>query len=90
MPLEPFGDFLAAVAHLAERDAGADGRAAREYLDAFSKRREIVAQSSGKYELLGKLAPTRSAKRTGRWCSPRPCAPRTMPSTGWIRWCRST
>ena len=44
MPLEPFGDFLAAVAHLAERDAGADGRAAREYLDAFSKRRQIVAQ----------------------------------------------
>ena len=56
MPLDPFGDFLAAVAHLAERDAGADGRAAREYLDAFSKRREIVAQSSGKYELLGHLA----------------------------------
>ncbi len=57
MPVEPFGDFLAAVAHLAERDAGADGRAAREYLEAFSKRREIVAQSSGKYELLGRLAP---------------------------------
>ncbi len=57
MPLEPFGDFIAAVSHLAERDAGADGRAAREYLDAFSKRREIVAQSSGKYELLGGLAP---------------------------------
>ncbi len=57
MPLEPFGDFLAAVAHLAERDAGADGRAARDYLDAFSKRRQIVAQTSGKYELLGSLAP---------------------------------
>ena len=57
MPLEPFGDFLAAVAHLAERDAGADGRAARDYLDAFSKRRQIVAQSIGKYELLGSLAP---------------------------------
>ena len=57
MPLEPFGDFLAAVAHLAERDAGADGRAAREYLDAFSKRRQIVAQTIGKYELLGSLAP---------------------------------
>jgi RNA polymerase primary sigma factor len=57
MPLEPFGEFLAAVAHLAERDAGADGRAAREYLDAFSKRRQIVAQTSGKYELLGTLAP---------------------------------
>ena len=64
MPLEPFGDFLAAVAHLAERDAGADGRAAREYLDAFSKRRQIVAQSSGKYELLGQLAPAiREARR---------------------------
>ena len=56
MPLEPFGDFLAAVAHLAEGDAGADGRAARDYLDAFSKRREIVARSRGKYELLGHLA----------------------------------
>jgi superfamily II DNA or RNA helicase len=56
VPVDPFGDFLAAVAHLAERDAGADGRAARHYLDAFSKRREIVAQSSGKYELLGSLA----------------------------------
>jgi superfamily II DNA or RNA helicase len=52
MPLEPFGDFLAAVAHLAERDSGADGRAARDYLDAFSKRRQIVAQTMGKYELL--------------------------------------
>jgi RNA polymerase primary sigma factor len=57
MPLEPFGDFLAAVAHLAERDAGADGRAARDYLDAFSKRRQIVAQTIGKYELLGNLGP---------------------------------
>jgi superfamily II DNA or RNA helicase len=57
MPLDPFGDFMAAVAHLAERDGGADGRAAREYLDAFSKRRHIVAQTIGKYELLGRLAP---------------------------------
>lgn len=56
MTLEPFGDFLAAVAHLADRDGGVDGRAARDYLDAFSKRRQIVAQSTGKYELLGSLA----------------------------------
>ncbi len=56
MPIDSFGDFLAAVSHLAERDAGPDGRAAREYLDSFSKRRQIVAQSSGKYELLGDLA----------------------------------
>ncbi|MEZ5235495.1 MAG: helicase-related protein [Acidimicrobiales bacterium] len=47
---------LAAVGHLAERDGGADGRAAREYLDAFGKRRQIVAQSSGKYQLLGRFA----------------------------------
>lgn len=56
MPLDPFGDFVAAVAHLAERDSGRDGRAARDYLDAFSKRRAIVAETSGKYELLGELA----------------------------------
>jgi superfamily II DNA or RNA helicase len=61
MPLDSFGDFIAAVAHLAERDAGPDGRAAREYLDAFSKRREIVARSTGKYELLGGLAPAIAA-----------------------------
>lgn len=57
MPLEPFGAFLAAVAHLAERDVGPDGRAARDYLDAFAKRRQIVAESTGKYELLGRFAP---------------------------------
>src|SRR4051812_17044965 len=57
MPLAPFSDFIAAVAHLAAGDAGPDGRAAREYLEVFSLRRQIVAQSSGKYELLGRLAP---------------------------------
>lgn len=57
MPLSPFGDFVAAVAHLADNDAGPDGRAARDYLDVFSQRRQIVAQSRGKYELLGRLAP---------------------------------
>ncbi|MDH5290442.1 MAG: DEAD/DEAH box helicase [Acidimicrobiia bacterium] len=57
MPLEPFGAFLAAVAHLADNDAGPEGRAARDYLDAFAKRRSIVAQSVAKYELLGRFAP---------------------------------
>jgi len=57
MPLAPFGDFIAAVAHLAAGDAGPDGRAARDYLEVFSLRRQIVAQSRGKYELLGRLAP---------------------------------
>jgi superfamily II DNA or RNA helicase len=56
VPREPFGAFLAAVAYLADNDAGVDGRAAREYLDAFGKRRQIVADSTGKYEVLGKFA----------------------------------
>jgi len=90
MPLEPFGDFLAAVAHLAERDAGPNGRAAREYLDAFSKRREIVAQSSASTSCWA-TSPARSAKRTGRWCSPKPwpCCETTQ-STGSIHSCQST
>lgn len=57
MPLTPFGDFIAAVSHLAKGDSGADGRAARDYLAVFGERRQIVAQSSGKYELLDQLAP---------------------------------
>lgn len=56
IPHEPFGDFLAAVHHLAANDAGPDGRAANDYLNAFSTRREIVATSSAKYEALGKFA----------------------------------
>lgn len=53
-----FADFLATVTHLADKDAGAHGRAAREYLDALGKRREIVANSTAKYNALGALAPT--------------------------------
>ena len=53
-----FADFLAAVAHLSEADAGNNGRAAREYLDALGKRREIVANSTAKYQALTTLAPT--------------------------------
>ncbi|MFN0091667.1 MAG: DEAD/DEAH box helicase [Acidimicrobiales bacterium] len=56
MPLSPFGAFLAGVGRLAELDAGPDGRAARDYLDAFAKRRHIVAQSSAKHEVLGRFA----------------------------------
>ncbi len=57
IPHDPFGDFLAAVHHLAANDAGPDGRVANEYLNAFSTRREIVATSSAKYEALGRFAP---------------------------------
>lgn len=56
VPITPFGDFLAAVHHLAENDGGPDGKAANDYLEAFSARREIVASSSAKYEALGSFA----------------------------------
>jgi RNA polymerase primary sigma factor len=53
-----FSDFLSSVAHLADKDAGEHGRAAREYLDALGKRREIVANSTAKYQALTTLAGT--------------------------------
>ena len=52
-----FGEFLSVVGYLAEKDAGPNGRAANDYLKAFSKRREIVASSTSKHEALGRLAP---------------------------------
>ncbi|MEC9089297.1 MAG: DEAD/DEAH box helicase [Actinomycetota bacterium] len=57
MPQEPFGAFLAAVSYLSENDAGPNGKAATTYLDSFSKRREIVATSRAKYEVLSSFAP---------------------------------
>ena len=84
IPHEPFGDFLAAVHHLAANDAGPDGRAANEYLNAFSSRREIVATSSAKYEALGKFAEAINPP-TAPCCSPKRFAPQTMRSSVSIR-----
>ena len=56
MPLDNFGDFLAAVNHLADNDGGPPGRAANDYLKAFGQRREIVASSTSKYDALGRFA----------------------------------
>jgi superfamily II DNA or RNA helicase len=61
VPREPFGDFLAAVQHLATNDGGPDGRAANDYLQSLSSRREIVATSSAKYEALGRFGPSISS-----------------------------
>ncbi len=61
MPIDHFGEFLAATNHLAANDAGPHGRAANEYLKAFAKRREIVATSTAKYEALGNFANSISA-----------------------------
>ena len=58
MQQDTFGEFLAAVQHLADNDGGPNGRAANDYLSAFSMRREIVANSSSKYEVLSEFART--------------------------------
>lgn len=57
MPQGSFSAFLIAVSHLAEHDAGPNGKAAVTYLEAFSRRREIVATSRAKYEVLSRFAP---------------------------------
>jgi len=57
MPQSSFSAFLIAVSHLAEHDAGPNGKAAVTYLEAFSRRREIVATSRAKYEVLSRFAP---------------------------------
>ena len=57
MPQGSFSAFLIAVSHLAEHDAGPNGKAAVTYLEAFSRRREIVATSRTKYEVLSRFAP---------------------------------
>ncbi len=57
MPHGSFSAFFIAVSHLAEHDAGPNGKAAVTYLEAFSKRREIVATSRAKYEVLSLFAP---------------------------------
>lgn len=57
MPQDPFSAFLAAVSYLADNDAGPNGKAAVTYLEAFSRRREIVAMSRTKYEVLSRFAP---------------------------------
>ena len=57
MPQGSFSAFLIAVSHLAEHDAGPNGKAAVTYLEAFSRRREIVATSRTQYEVLSRFAP---------------------------------
>ncbi|ATO13232.1 DNA repair helicase [Micromonospora sp. WMMA2032] len=58
-PAEPFGEFMAMVNHISAGGEG-DSRAAwdaRKYLNAFNKRREVLAESRNKQEALAFLAP---------------------------------
>lgn len=66
-PAEPFGEFMASVNHLRGGGDG-DSRAAwdaRSYLDAFSKRRQVMAGCASKHEALAYLAPVLAAADRG-------------------------
>ena len=56
IPHEPFGDFLAAVHHLAANDAGPDGRAANEYLN-------VLVSSGDRGDQFGEVRGPRQVRR---------------------------
>ncbi|MEU8260443.1 helicase-related protein [Micromonospora sp. NPDC048999] len=66
-PDEPFGEFMTSVNQLSQ-GGHADTRAtkdARRYLNAFSKRRQLLADCHRKHEALAKLAPVFAAANRG-------------------------
>jgi superfamily II DNA or RNA helicase len=65
MPAEPFGAFMQAVNRLKHSGAAGGSKLASFYLSAFTKRRRIMAEASGKFEAILDLAPAvRAAERT--------------------------
>jgi superfamily II DNA or RNA helicase len=65
LPAEPFGTFMEAVATLAKEDTGLLGNEARRYMDAFSRRAEVLSLAQGKVEAVRVLAPVAA---TGGGC----------------------
>jgi RNA polymerase primary sigma factor len=55
VPAEPYGEFMRAVAELAEAPSWQLRTAARRYLAAFSNRRQVLSESNGKLLLLARL-----------------------------------
>ena len=62
VPAKPFGEFMRVVNLLAEHGDQA-GRTARRYLGAFSKRRELLAETGCKLPALRSLAPVAAESR---------------------------
>lgn len=54
---EPFGEFMRQVTELSDGGAGDATKAARRYLGAFSKRRQLLAETECKIPILEALAP---------------------------------
>jgi superfamily II DNA or RNA helicase len=57
LPAEPFGDFMEAVAALAQADSGPLAGEAKRYLDAFSRRALVLSLAQGKVDAVRVLAP---------------------------------
>lgn len=64
LPEEPFGEFIKAV-HRLSNSEGEGSRLAGFYLSAFTKRRQIMAQATGKLMVIADLSPAiKAADRT--------------------------
>jgi superfamily II DNA or RNA helicase len=64
VPPEPFGAFMKAVNRLRLHGSKREGIAAGQYLSAFNRRRELLAETMAKYDGLAKLEDAiRSARR---------------------------
>lgn len=57
VPQEPFGTFMKVVSDLADDPRDRLCRVARQYLQAFSRRREVLASARRKATVIGELAP---------------------------------
>ena len=66
-PAEPFGEFMAHVTQLSQggNEDFRPTRDARNYLNAFSKRRQLIAECRRKHELLASLAKVLDAAERG-------------------------
>jgi len=57
LPAEPFGDFMEAVATLAQTDSGSLAGEAKRYLEAFGRRAKVLSLAQGKVDAVQVLAP---------------------------------
>ncbi len=65
LPEEPFGDFMLAVNQLVRSEQSGASFDASNYLSAFTKRREVLANAQSKYKRLNDLTATvREAEKT--------------------------
>jgi superfamily II DNA or RNA helicase len=65
VPAEPFGEFMKQVGWLAEGPKGPGRLAARRFVSAFNKRRQLLAETPAKMRAVRQVSPAiRAARRT--------------------------